>query len=141
MPHNSLADTVLFSIDVPSQIASTAVNGTVIDMQGWDGVTYIFNLGAMTSTAIFDARVMSSANSNFSGNANITNAALVQVTTATPNNVFVIDVFRPTQRYLKTVTTPATANTQFASVAARYRRSGILPPTAAALQTVKIVSN
>lgn len=141
MPHNSLADSVLASIDVPSQIASAGVNGTVIDMDGWDGCMYVFNLGAMTSGATFDARVMSSANANFSGNANVTSAALVQVTTATPNNVFVIDIFRPSQRYLKTVTTPATANTQFASLAIRYKRNGILPPTQAALQTIRVIAN
>ena len=139
--HNSLSDSVLASIDIPSQIASANVNGTVIDMQGWDGCCYIFNLGAMTSTATFDARIVSSANANMSGAANITNAALTQVTTATPNNVFIIDVTNPTNRYLRSATQPATANTQFASVAIRYRRTGILPATAAALQTVRVAVN
>jgi hypothetical protein len=141
MPHSALADQVLISTDVSSTIASAGVNGTVIDMLGWDGVEYIFNLGVMVSTATFDARIMSSANANFSGNANITSAALVQVTTATPNNVFIIDVYRPTDRYLKSVTTPAAANTLFGSLAVRYKRTGILPPTQSALQTVRVVSN
>lgn len=142
MPHQSLADSNLFSIDIASQIASANVNGTVIDTQGWDGVCYIFNLGAMTSTATFDARVMTSANSNFSGNSNVAGALLVQVLAATGNtNAYIIDVYRPTLRYLKTATQPATANTQFASIAVRYRRSGILPPTQSALQTVKVAAN
>jgi len=142
MPHNSLADSVLASVDIASQIASANVNGTVVDMQGWDGCMYVFNLGAMTTNATFDARVMTSANSNFSGNSNVTNAALVQVLAATGNtNAYIIDVYRPTLRYLKTATQPATANTQFASIALRYRRSGILPPTQSALQTVRITSN
>jgi hypothetical protein len=141
MPHQSPADNTLVSIDVPSQIASANVNGTVIDMQGWDGCMYVFNLGAMTSTATFDARVVNSANANMSGATNVTNAALVQVTTATPNNVFVLDVWRPTLRYLRSATQPATANTQFASVAIRYRRTGVLPPTQAASQVVRVQVN
>jgi hypothetical protein len=110
-------------------------------MQGWDGCEYVFNLGAMTSSATFDARIVSSANANMSGATNVTNAALTQVTTATPNNVFIIDVWRPTDRYLRSATQPATANTQFASVARRYRRAGILPPTQAATQVVKVAVN
>lgn len=138
--HNSLSDSVLMSIDIASQIASANVNGTIIDMQGWDGCCYVFNLGAMISGATFDARIVSSASSNMSGATNITNAALTQVTTATPNNVFIIDVSNQANRYLRSATQPATANTQFASVAIRYRRQGILPATAAALQTVRVAS-
>jgi hypothetical protein len=141
MHHQAPSDSQLVSIDVPSQIASANVNGTVIDMQGWDGCEYVFNLGAMTSSATFDARIVSSANANMSGATNVTNAALTQVTTATPNNVFIIDVWRPTDRYLRSATQPATANTQFASVARRYRRAGILPPTQAATQVVKVAVN
>ncbi len=140
--HNSLADSTLIAIDIASQIASANVNGAVIDMQGWDGCCYTFNLGAMTASATFDARVVSSANANMSGATNITNAALTQVLAATGNtNAYIIDVYRPSARYLRTATQPATANVQFASMAIRYRRSGILPPTALALQTVKVASN
>lgn len=139
--HSGLSDSVLPSIDIASQIASANVNGTVIDMQGWDGCMYVFNLGAMTSGATFDARIVNSANANMSGATNVANASLTQVTTATPNNVFVVDVYRPTERYLRSATQPATANSQFASVAIRYKRNGVLPPTQAALQTVKVIVN
>ena len=139
--HDSIADKTLISVDIPSQIASANVNGTAIDMQGWDGCAFVFNLGAMTSSATFDARVVNSANANMSGATNITNAALVQVTTANANAVAIIDVYRPTLRYLRTAVQPAAANSQFASIAIRYRRSGTLPPTAAAIQTVRVAVN
>lgn len=141
MPHNALADSTLVAIDIPAQIASANVNGTALDMQGYDGCMYVFNLGIMASTATFDARVVNSANSNMSGATNITNAALVQVTTANPNAVFVLDVYRPTLRYIRSATQPATANTTFSSVAIRYRRGGILPPTQVATQVVRVVVN
>ena len=139
--HLSLADNVLIGVDIPSQIASANVNGTVQDMQGWNGCMFIFNLGAMTSGATFDARIVSSANANMSGATNVTSAALTQVTTATPNNAFIIDVWRPTDRYLRSATQPATANSQLSSVAVRYRRTGILPPTQSATQVVKVAQN
>jgi len=139
--HNSLADSTLIAVDIASQIASAGVNGTAFDMQGWDGICYVFNLGAMTASGTFDARIMASNTSAFTVNSNITNAALTQVANTSNTNAFVIDVYRPTLRYIKSVTTPAVANTQFAVTAIRYRRSGILPPTASALQTVKVAQN
>jgi hypothetical protein len=137
--HLSLADSVLISQDIAAQIASAGVNGTAIDMKGWDGCLFIFNLGTMASGATFDARIMSSANSNFSGNANVTNASIVQVTNAGNANIVMIDVYRSGTRYLKSVTTPATANTTFGSLAVRYRQNGILPPTQVAAQIVRVV--
>lgn len=140
--HDSLSDSALVTLDVAAQIASANVNGAVIDMQGWDGCLYVFNLGAMVSTATFDARIVSSANSNMSGATNITNAALTQVLAATGNtNSYHIDVWRPTNRYLRSATQPATANTTFSSVAIRYRATGILPVTQTATQVVRVAVN
>ena len=139
--HAALADSVLVSLDVAAQIASAGVNGTVIDMQGWSGCMYVFNLGAMVSGATLDARVMGSANANMSVNANVTNAAFTQITNASNLNVAVIDVWRPTQRYLLMVTTPATANTTYSCTAIRYGRTGNRPPTQAATQIVRVIAN
>lgn len=140
--HNSLTDSTLVTLDIAAQIASANVNGTAMDMQGWDGCLYVFNLGAMVASATFDARIVQSANSNMSGATNVTNAALTQVLAATGNtNSYHIDVWRPTNRYLRSATQPATANTTFSSTAIRYRATGILPPTQTALQTVKVAVN
>jgi len=142
MTHSALSDTVLPVIDIASQIASAGVNGSAIDMSGWDGIEYTFNIGTMASGATFDARLVSSANSNMSGNTNITNAALTQVPNTANANLYIIDVWRPTDRYVKCVTTPATANTTFGVVARRYRRNGLLAATQAATTTVvKVASN
>ena len=139
--HLSLADSTLVSLDIAPQIASANVNGTEVDMQGWEGCMFVFNLGVMASTATFDARVVSSANANMAGNTNVTNAALTQVTTSKPNNCFIIDVWRPSDRYLRTATQPATANSYLSGVAIRYRHTGILPPTQAASEIVSVAVN
>ena len=139
--HLSAADNSLVSIDVAGQIASSGINGTVIDMSGWSGCLFIFNLGTMVAGATFDARVMQSNTSAFTVNSNVTNAALVQVANTANANVFMIDVWRPGLQFLKTVTTPATANTTFASVAVRYGRTGSRPPTQTASQVVRVQAN
>ncbi len=140
--HDSLSDSALVSLDIAAQIASANVNGTAMDMQGWDGCLFVFNLGAMVASATFDARIVSSANANMSGATNITNAAITQVLAASGNtNSYHIDVWRPTNRYIRSATQPATANTTFSSVAIRYRATGILPVTQTALQTVRVAVN
>lgn len=139
--HDSLSDGVLVTLDIAAQTASANVNGTAMDMSGWDGCLYVFNLGAMASGATFDARIVQSANANMSGATNITNAALTQVTSTSNTNTVQIDVWRPTSRYIRSATQPGTANSTFSAVAIRYRASGILPPTQTAAQTVRVAVN
>lgn len=136
--HLSLSDQTLISEDIAPQSASANVNGTALDMQGWDGCCFIFNLGTVASGGTFDARIVGSANANMSGATNVTNAALVQVTSATPNNCFIIDVYRPSDRYVRSATQPATAAVLLGATAIRYHHAGILPATASASQTVKV---
>lgn len=139
--HDSLSDSVLVTLDIAAQTASANVNGTAMDMSGWDGCLYVFNVGAMASGATFDARIVQSANSNMSGATNITNAAITQLTSTSNTNSVHIDVWRPTNRYIRSATQPATANSTFSSVALRYRASGVLPVTQTAVQTVKVQVN
>jgi hypothetical protein len=142
MAHLSLLDNVLASQDIADQTASANTNGTALDMQGWDGVCFLFNIGAMASGATFDARIVSSANSNMSGATNIANAAITQVANTGNTTLVAIDIWRPSDRYLRSATQPATANVTFGSVAVRYRRSsGILPPTQSASQVVRVAVN
>lgn len=132
---------MLVTLDVASVIGTTNANGTAIDMAGWDGCLFVFNVGAIVTTGTFDARIVSSANSNMSGNTNITNAALVQVVAGGNTNTYQIDVWRPTNRYIRSALVPATANVTVGSIAIRYRASGLLPVTQGAIQTVRVAQN
>jgi hypothetical protein len=139
--HNSLSDSVLVTLDIVPTTGTTNTNGAAIDMSGWDGCLYVFNIGAITSTGTFDARIVQSANSNMSGATNITNAAITQVAASGNTNSVMIDVWRPTSRYIRSAAVPATANVSFASIAIRYRASGTLPVTQTAAQLVKVQVN
>lgn len=141
MSHLSLADSVLIAQDIAPQTASANVAGTVFDMQGWDGILYEFNLGAIAASGTFNAIVNNSANANMSGSAAITNATFASVPAGGNTNVYLLDVYRPTNRYVASIAEPATANVTFGSTATRYRRSGVLPPTQAAQQVVKVQVN
>lgn len=139
--HSGLTDLVLAQQEIaPANLAANA-NGTTLDMSGWDAVEFEFNIGVMASGVTFDAYVQSSANSNFSGPVNITNAALTQVANAGNANLYVLDVYRPSARYVRVSTIPG-AGVFCGVVSRRYRANGVLPPTQAATTTIKkIVAN
>lgn len=139
--HLGLSDSTLVTSHIPPQSNPAAVAGTAVDMQGWEGVKFDINVGLITGLGALDAYVRTSANANMSGPVNVTNAALVQVLAATNNNVAVIEVWRPSARYIQLVLTQS-VNTVVAGVTAtQYRRTGILPPTQSASQYVKIAQN
>jgi len=140
--HAGLSDSSLVTTHIPPQsMAAGAVNGTAIDMQTWEGVAFHINIGAITGLGALDAFVRTSLVVGMTSPTNVTNAALVQVLAANNNNVAVIEVWRPTQRFIQLVATQS-VNTVVAGVTAvQYRRGGILPPTQSAVQYVKVAQN
>ncbi len=142
MSHAALSDSVLVQQEIaPANLAANS-NTTTIDMQGWDGVEFEFAIGVMASGVTFDAYVQNSANSNFSGPTNIANAVLAQVANTSNATLQILDVYRPSLRYVRCSTVPG-AGVFTAVVSRRYRRNGLLPPTAATStnQTVKVAVN
>ena len=135
--HMGLSDrTLLSQVIAPQAVTTGAVNGTVVDMLGWDGIRFEVNVGAITGAGTIDGFVARSAAANMSNATNITGAALTQVTTG--SGVAVIEVWRPQQRYLRLTLTQAANTVAFGATATRYRRGGNLPPTQAATQVVRI---
>jgi hypothetical protein len=142
MAHQALSDSVLVQQEIAPANLSSNTNTSTIDMQGWDGVEFEFAIGVMASGVTFDAYVQSSANSNFSGATNIANAALTQVANTSNATLQILDVYRPTNRYVRCSTVPG-AGVFTSVVSRRYHRNGILPPSQATStnQVVKVDVN
>ena len=129
--HQSPAEIMALQQELPSQAlgASTAFNGDGSDMQGWDGIIFILNLGVTDGTV--DMKAQGDDNSAFSSATDITGAAITQVSATGDNKLYVLDVYRPTERYIRAVvTTGAGAVAEEAGVVSiRYRRTGRQPVT------------
>lgn len=142
----SIADQCFFKQDQidASLAASTAFNGVGIDTSGYDGVLFLLTLGVTDGTV--DMKIQRDDNSSFSSAVDITGAAVVQVGATGDNLVYAIDVYRPSERYLRSVlTTGAGAVADVAGVLAiAYRGTGTsgLGTVAAhgLTQLVKVVS-
>lgn len=141
MNHSALADKVLVSQVIPPQSLTALVNSSAVDMSGWDGVQFVIAHGVFGAAGTLNAYVQRDDNSGFNSPTNVANAALTQITNAAPNGVAIIDVYRPSERYVRIAVTGQTNGVQAGVTAHRYRRNGILPPTQAAVQVVRIVEN
>lgn len=138
--HLPLSDSVLFTTHISTQsLTATKVNGTAVDMKGWDAVAWIIPHGIFGTNGTLDGLVQSAPDSGFNTVTNVANAALTQIVNA--NGVAIIEVGRPTARYVRLQLTGQTNGVTAGAVVAQYRRAGILPPTQAAAQIVKVSQN
>lgn len=140
MTHLGLSDTVLTINHIPIQsLTATAVNGTGIDMSGWDGIRFEIPHGIFGTSGTLDALVQTDDNSGFNSAANVTNASLTQITNA--NGLAMIEVYRPTERYVRLQLKGQTNGVTAGATATRFRATGILPPTQTAVQVIKVAQN
>lgn len=116
-----------YGLEIGPTSPGAAGNGGGVDMMGYDRVLFHCLIGVIGNGGTFDLRVVGSANANFSGAVNITNAVITQVPNTTANVVVSIDVVRPTNRYVRVVATPATNNANIAILSERFRGSGVVP--------------
>jgi len=120
--------------------SSGARSGVAIDMMGWDGCDFILTVGDIASTGTLNAKVQKDTVTNFASPTDITSAAIVALADTDDNNVFVISVCEPSERYLRIVVTAATAASVSGAIAIRWCRhgGGGLPPTQAAAQVITV---
>jgi len=93
-----------------AQVAgSTNVTGSEIDMQGFDGVMFIADIGALTASQVTKLQAIGSATSGAEA-AFTTDAVTPAMADGDSNKLLVLDIFRPVTRYLKPVVERGTAN-------------------------------
>lgn len=140
--HQSLADSVKITQNVVSQrLNNSSANGADLDMAGWDGVLFVLNLGATDATV--DMVAQSSASGGGAGYANITGAAISQISATGDNRIVAIDVWRPTNRFVRSRVTvgAGTTGADFGVLAIQYKATGRMPVTQALAELVKVREN
>ncbi len=137
--HDSLSDSVLTTLHISGRSAAAVANGTAVDMKGWDGARFVISLGTFGVNSTFDGLCQTAPDSGFNTVTNVANSNLVQIVNA--NGIAVVDVFRPTARYIRFQATSAVNAVLYSVNVDQYRRNGILPPTQAAVQTIKVAQN
>jgi Rieske Fe-S protein len=103
----------------------TAVNSDAVDMLGYDGVLLFVAAGAITAGGVQSVKAQVDTVSNFASPEDLAGTAIA-IADDDDNQIFVLDIQRPPQRYVRLVISRATQNSAFGEIyAIRYKaRSG-----------------
>lgn len=144
MPNHAGPKSILSVAMAPALVDQSAANtlSAPIDMQGYDRVRFIYQLGGMVAGASLASWAVESNESNLGNSTNITGAALVNVANTANNSVQVLDIHRPAKRYVGVTVDAAAANiTLLGIIAERFRGSGGQPIQVAGAQYVSVQAN
>lgn len=129
MGQNALYDSGYRIANAPI-VAGTddTTNTTTIDMQGYDSIEWVTNVGTITATGTLNVKIQSGALANMNDAADLldTNQALDDTD---DDRLMIHDMHRPRERYVRLVLIRATANVVINSVQARLYNAKDKPVT------------
>jgi hypothetical protein len=91
--------------------ATTDVNGSILDMQSFEGVMFVALLGDVADTSVLALKAEQNTVNSGTGMAALTgNAGLTAGASNADNTALVLDVHKPRERYVRPVLSRGTAN-------------------------------
>ena len=84
------------------------INGSIIDMQGFDSVTFIVGFGTITASAVTSIKAQQDSASNMASAADLKGTAIT-VADDDDNQIVALEI-EPTERYVRVVVARATQN-------------------------------
>jgi len=106
----------------------TNQNGGVIDMANYEGVVFIAALGTLAPGAVTGMKAQQGNQANLSDAADLAGTA-VSIADAEDNELLVLDIYRPAERYVRAVVTRGTADATIDGVIAIQYGPRVLPVT------------
>jgi hypothetical protein len=129
MLFHNLARAADFRIAMAPVVAGTSnQNGTAIDTLGFDGICFVVSYGALTANQVTQAKAQQGALSNGSDASDIANSHTTLLTDGQSNTLQVIDIYRPTNRYVRPVVLRGTANAVINGIIAILYHTETAPP-------------
>lgn len=128
-----------------SAASNTDSNSDRIDMSGWDGVIFVASVTDSVATGVGTLKVEQNTADSDSGMAALSGAsaaATCAINDDLNDKLLVVDVYRPTERYVQAVRTSATANIAFGTLFAILYAGSKFPVSdhATVLDSAKVVS-
>lgn len=88
---------------------TTDINGTTLDMSGFEGVLVIVRMGEITGSAVTSVKMQQGAASDLSDAADLEGTGIT-IADDDDGQIFMIDLYRPLERYVRLVVGRATQN-------------------------------
>lgn len=108
--------------------ATTAITSDAVDMQGYDACCFTVAYGAIASTATNTVKVQQSSDNDTDAYSDL-DGSTVTVADDDDNQLVVVDVIRPTKRYLKVVATRGVATAVVDGIFAQQYKAKTGPVT------------
>lgn len=89
---------------------TTDIEGSVLDMSGFEGVVFIALFGTLTATQVTSLKAQQGAASDMSDAADLEGSSVGPLADTDGNKCLVLDVYRPQERYVRCVVDRGTAN-------------------------------
>lgn len=132
--HPSLLKDVKVSRVLVAQADGTGTqSGDILDMEGWEGVMFIAKFDDVDDTAVLTLQAQQNIVNSGTGMATLSgNATFTAGATDADNDLLVLDVYRPRERYVRPQVVIATANAITSGITAiQYgpRKSPVTQPS------------
>lgn len=98
-----------------TNLSTTPREGATVDMLGYDGIMAIMTCAAIAGSSVGDIHFETATDSGFSGGTDLKGTALVTADND-DNQIFVIEVYKPLERWIRAVVTKDASNTIAESV-------------------------
>lgn len=127
MRHNLLRHIDVRRAANATAAGTTAINGTVIDMLGYESIAFVAAFGTLTATQATGIKVQQGNASDGSDMADLAGSASGNLADADGNKLLAGEVYRPTKRYVRCVVTRGTANAVLDGIIALLYRAEVTP--------------
>lgn len=108
---------------------TTPQSSAVVDTAGFEGCRFVFLMGATAATGTPQCKIQQGNAANMSDAADLLGSGYLNVPTTDDNQAVIIDVYRPTNRYLRAQVIRGTANTTIDGIIAELYEGDVLPKT------------
>jgi len=88
---------------------AAAIEGTVLDMANYEGVLMVARFGAITENAVTSVKAQQGAESDLNDAADLLGTGIT-VADSDDGQIFIIDLYRPRERYVRLYVSRATQN-------------------------------
>lgn len=89
--------------------ATTDINGTILDMKGYEGVLIVTRFGVITGSAVTSVKAQQDSASGGGTMADLEGTGIT-VADDDDNQIFITDLYRPAERYVRLVVDRGTQN-------------------------------
>lgn len=143
MLQSLLKDTLLSQVSNGATAGTSAVTTSAVDSSDYDAALFVASLGTVTSGCVLTLTVYENATNSNSGGTAVTSGSCTITDSggATSNTLLIVDVIRPSKRYLYATLTRTTDNAVVNNITCQQYRAKNLPVTQGSSVSASAVSS